>query len=70
MDTHLLPIDIICDVEVQVECFASTSTGFDVPCDQFNPYASRGTAGAGCEQVLKYVSFIDLLESEHVRSPC
>ena len=56
MDTHVLPIDIICDVEVRMECFASTATGFDVPCDQFNPYSSHGTASAGCEHVLKYVS--------------
>ena len=58
MDTHILPIDIICDVEVKLECFASTSTGFDVPCDEFNPYDSFGTAVGGCEHVTKYVSLI------------
>lgn len=50
--THSFPINIICDVSMEIECFADESRGFKVPCNQFNPFTS---GKSGCEHAHKYV---------------
>ena len=49
---HSFPINIICGVDVKLECFADEDSGFRVPCDSFNPFFS---GKKGCELALKFV---------------
>ena len=53
-DTHSFTINIMCDVEVQLQCFADESRGFTVPCNAFNPFLN-GNGNPGCEHALKLV---------------
>ena len=50
---------ITCDVSVQAQCFADASSGFTVPCSDFNPFALHHSYGVGCEHVHQYVYTLD-----------
>lgn len=55
----MFSIAISCDVDVSVQCFADASGGFNVPCSDFNPFASSTSPMVGCEHVHKYIYTVE-----------